>query len=577
MIEDQWWGCYQESLKGWCVDAAFAHPAKVSLALAKRIYQHAMAEGWIQPGKDLVVDPMAGVSVFGLVAASLGIQWQGIELEPRFIEWSQQNIALHTPEWTARGKPIPRIIQGDARQLQALLEKAECILSSPPYVHSVHSGNGIDPTKLTGNPAGKHSQAFVEGYSAIISSPPYNLPMSQDHNGSKGGGRGTQPSETGAFVKYGNSPGQIEGLAMGDVQAVISSPPYVNSVNAESCGIDWDKMGPATGKRKRGPGTKHYETLKAQLAYQQPSAIVSSPPFVDARQDTTPSRKGKTAPTKHDPEAWTQPSAIVSSPPYADIVPHHQGPPTARNGRTDQVSNYGTSPSQIGSMPEGNLAAIISSPPYSEGLSKEHTYTNHEKRDRDSHRRIMTEKGIVDPFYGATNGNLGNLPSGDLTAIVTSPPYADAQVGPQNSGNEIKQRRQLGLTASSHEYDGYGSTDGNVGNLSHDTYWSAMASIYRQCFEILPVGGAIILVLKGFVRKGRYIDLPAQTAQLLTHVGFTVLHMHQAMLTSQVGQMTLDGGEDRKSRKSFFRRLAEAKGAPVIDHEIVLCARKETA
>jgi hypothetical protein len=51
--------------------------------------------------------------------------------------------------------------------------------------------------------------------SAVISSPPYNLPMSQDHNGSKGGTRGTTPSEAGAFVKYGSTPGQLEGMTPG--------------------------------------------------------------------------------------------------------------------------------------------------------------------------------------------------------------------------------------------------------------------------------------------------------------------------------------------------------------------------
>ena len=39
-----------------------------------------------------------------------------------------------------------------------------CIISSPPYAHSVHDGNGIDASKLTGNRTGRHSQAHAEGY-----------------------------------------------------------------------------------------------------------------------------------------------------------------------------------------------------------------------------------------------------------------------------------------------------------------------------------------------------------------------------------------------------------------------------
>ena len=36
----------------------------------------------------------------------------------------------------------------------------------------------------------------------------------------------------------------------------------------------------------------------------------------------------------------------------------------------------------------------------------------------------------------------------------------------------------------------------------------------------------------------------------------------------------LEGGVQRKERKSFFRRLAERKGAPRIDAEIVIWARQ---
>ena len=34
---------------------------------------------------------------------------------------------------------------------------------------------------------------------------------------------------------------------------------------------------------------------------------------------------------------------------------------------------------------------------------------------------------------------------------------------------------------------------------------------------------------------------------------------------------------EKKERKSFFRRLAERKGSPAIDYEVVLCMRKEAA
>jgi len=51
------------------------------------------------------------------------------------------------------------------------------------------------------------------------------------------------------------------------------------------------------------------------------------------------------------------------------------------------------------------------------------------------------------------------------------------------------------------------------------------------------------------------------------------------MLVKETTHETLFGHTEvkRKERKSFFRRLAESKGSPKIDFEVVLCmSRKET-
>ena len=211
MQADVWWGCYDKPLKGLISDASMAHPAKVSLSLARRIYRHALEEDWLTPGHSLVVDPMAGIATFGLVAATFGVRWMGIELEARFCAMGQGNIALHTREWLALGKPLPLLVQGDARDLHALISQAALVCSSPPYSDS--AANDAQRT----------------------------------------------------FART----GVLKGINEGDTykpSAVISSPPYADSVDSQSCGIDWTKMGPATGKRKRGPGTKHYETLVQQMA-----------------------------------------------------------------------------------------------------------------------------------------------------------------------------------------------------------------------------------------------------------------------------------------------------------------------
>src|ERR1044071_4185220 len=89
-----------------------------------------------------------------------------------------------------------------------------------------------------------------------VSSPPYNPPMSQDHNGSRGGQRGTTPSEKGAFVKYGNSEGQLEGMSMEGFDAAIASPPFPQphtgggGINVKGYGDGSDKVGSRTYQSK---------------------------------------------------------------------------------------------------------------------------------------------------------------------------------------------------------------------------------------------------------------------------------------------------------------------------------------
>ena len=122
-------------------------------------------------------------------------------------------------------------------------------ISSPPFRHS----EGGTPEPKPGGPIDKNLYArhaagnsAAEGYGAsdgqlanmgegdfdqAVSSPPYNLPMSQTHNGARGGTRGTTPSEEGAFVKYGNTDGQLEGMESSDetFEAAMKSPPYIET------------------------------------------------------------------------------------------------------------------------------------------------------------------------------------------------------------------------------------------------------------------------------------------------------------------------------------------------------------
>lgn len=71
-----------------------------------------------------------------------------------------------------------------------------------------------------------------------------------------------------------------------------------------------------------------------------------------------------------------------------------------------------------------------------------------------------------------------------------------------------------------------------------------------------PTSAPAIFVLKEFVRSGKLVPFPADWERACAEAGFRTVHRHRALLGS---------------RRSFFRRLHEARGSPPIDAETVLC------
>lgn len=127
------------------------------------------------------------------------------------------------------------------------------IPGKPQGVRTHYEGNNVIPSSNYGETDGQLQKMRQGSIEAVISSPPYNKPFSQEHNGRRGGQRATTPSEKGAFVNYGTSDGQIEGLPEGDLQAVISSPPYDETRVGSGSKAEYGVM------EKRGRGDQYGE------------------------------------------------------------------------------------------------------------------------------------------------------------------------------------------------------------------------------------------------------------------------------------------------------------------------------
>jgi hypothetical protein len=422
VLEDVWHGLYGESWKGLICDEAFAHPAKFSRALIRRIYDHVMQEGWANKA-DSVVDPFGGVALGSFDAMRHGLNWYGCELEEKFVGLGSQNIAL----WNDRFSRMPswgtaRLLQGDSRKLVDAMSAAACCVSSPPYAGNEKSDYLMSDDGKTRRRDEK--RGFRQGHGCF--------------RGSEGA--------------YGSSEGQLGAMKEGDLNLAISSPPYVNAMNCERNGIEWDKIKPDYDGR--------IQTAERQAA----------------------------------------------------------------NNRRHTELKYGTTEGQLGAMPEGQLC--VTSPPYENAVSSGRDGIDFAKAGR--------------PDKMLSEGYKKNYPIG--------------------AGAEC-------------DYAYNKENEHNLGNQRGETFWSASRLILEQLHQVIVPGGHAVFVLKAFVRDKKIVDFPGQWAQLCEAVGFRLLHHHRASLVEHSGTQ---GGFDRDKeirveRKSFFRRLAEAKGSPRIDHESVLC------
>jgi hypothetical protein len=279
-------------------------------------------------------------------------------------------------------------------------------------------------------------------------------------------------------------------------------------------------------------------------------------------------------------------AGVLTSPPYSEGTVHGGGhsidwekAQCDKAGRKTSPAReglgegYGTTPGQIGQLKSGDLDGVISSPPYAEGLG--HGGQPKPLGNAERYPKVMD---AMQEGYGDTPGQIGNMPGGSLDGAVTSPPW-------EQSGtiDHVRQTDSLrfgkfkgGGTRFLDNYD-YGQATGQIGNESKDDYWTAMKHAYRQMYLAMRPNAVAAIVVKDFVRAGQRVPLCDQTAQLLEHCGFKVFERTRCWLVKEDRHPGLFGEDivKVKERKSFFRRLAEKKGSPRIDYEEVIWCRSE--
>jgi hypothetical protein len=176
MIE--WSGCYKQGWQDVIVPAAFSHPAKVSFGLSKRIYEYMLEQDWLHPG-DWVLDPFLGIGGFAFHALLNGVNFVGVELEPKFHALALENLAKWRKDYGAMLKGEAVLLQGDSRNLAQVVREAGALMSSPPFSDSLESKD--------------------EAFQKLA-----------------------RPGRTNQNSDYGSTPGQLGAMRAGDVDSVIS-------------------------------------------------------------------------------------------------------------------------------------------------------------------------------------------------------------------------------------------------------------------------------------------------------------------------------------------------------------------
>lgn len=384
----QWWGCYDAYWKGFITDASFAHPAKFAKGLIERILDYLAEQGLIAPG-DVIGDPFGGVATGGLVAAYRGYKWIGEELEPKFVELGNGNIAKHQSKLAALDAWLPLLIQGDSREFNVAVS---AILSSPPYVSGGHHTDVMDAWNTNGR------GMKMKHHDAIVTSPPYAGSLDD------GGPEKAHPDgyvRSNNWTGYGKQPGQIGTLKEGKLDSVVASPPFLGArggTTGSSGGITRDgyqgKLPPRPSHKNIGKRT-HGSVLQER-----------------DNENIENLREGSVA-------------AIVSSPPYEQIhagagglnhLPAREGQQGGRKkgasqeGMDHSQERYGDTPGQIARAAKGPVDALITSPPYADSINSKTCGIDFAKAKKDYPGRVNSPDRNAKHLEGAKNMIYGDNP-----------------------------------------------------------------------------------------------------------------------------------------------------------------------
>ena len=543
-----------------CRDSV-AHPAKANLFLL-----YFLIKKFTKP-KETVLDPMSGTSSTGIIASLLDRNAVCVDLENKFVEMSKKNAELL--EKRGRKKGEITVLKGDSRRLSSLLKQADAVVTSPPYSESISKHAGGKCSLKNVGISTKTARAYTELDETI------ERLRQHGRTDDKAGG----PYGRSLAHPYSPKTENIGNLKHGNVDAVITSPPYSEGIGHDSGDKASEEFKERLKMQKRYTRQMVSEKNIAQLKHGNVDAVITSPPYAESLANENPQRKegywktsggyqtghGTGIYGKNERNIGNLPhgsvDAIVTSPPYAEeaspsraggILTHKQGCQCnwckKNRGNAGEIQGY------------RQVDAVITSPPYSEShVGDNQRYLSGQLSEEENKQIARSLESPNRYGYSKNTHNIGNLAHGNVDAVITSPPY-------ERQLHDSREKRAKGIWRNS-EIDvqknlpmGYSENKENIGNLKKETYLQAMLQVYSEMFKVLKPNGKAIIVIKPFIRNKKVVDLPYHTWLLLQQAGFRLTHLFKLRL----------------KQVSFWRILYRKKypHVPNINHEYVLVCQK---
>lgn len=269
----------------------------------------------------------------------------------------------------------------------------------------------------------------------------------------------------------------------------------------------------------------------------------------------------------------------IFSPPYAEaqegsgIAKHgYQGP---KHGPTDLVGKrsympdvHGKADGQIGNLPYGQIDKIVTSPPHGASLNSARSGIDWSKgkcygKPRDRSQEIA--------FKNESNFPTNLLNYGDNPDNLGNLHYGNIDSiitsPPYEEGGGHGRGQRTDIVQEKRIYTKgagmYSEDKENIGEMRGGSYLEAMLQVYQQCNKALKPDGLMILVTKNFIRNKQVVRLDSDTIKICEQAGFIYLERYYRKLPAQ----------------SFWRTIYHQKHPEVekINHEDVLVFEKNLA